>query len=357
MRKTSCLAGVLLFALVTTDVAAQGFYAGKQLTVLVNYDAGGPTDIEARVFARHISRHIAGTPNVIVQNMGGAAGLVGTKYLGEVASRDGTMFGYLTGATQRYVTNPERFNVDFRTYEFITVIPSGRIHFMRTDVKPGIKAASDLVKAENLIVGGLGRDGPKDLAMRLTLDMLGVPYRYVTGYNSSAQAMLAMQRNEISYHADSPPIYVSKIEPMVKSGDLITTYYDPGYNGIEFSVPKQMKGLPILPFHELYKSIKGSMPSGILWEAYGSLLTVNGTMYRLIAMPPGVPQEAVAALRQAVLRLNDDKAYLDEAQKIMGEAPEYISSANLNEMVRNGLSIKPEIKAFMQDYVKRGDNR
>ncbi len=357
MRKTSCLAAVLLLASGPTDVAAQGFYAGNQLTVLVNYDTGGPTDIEARVFARHIGRHIAGNPNVIVQNMAGAAGLVGTKYLGEVAPRDGTMLGYLTAATQRYVTNPERFNVDFRTYEFIAVIPSGRIHFMRTDVKPGIGTATDLIKAENLVIGGLGRDGPKDLSMRLTLDMLGVPYRYVTGYNSSSHAMLAMQRNEISYHAESPPIYVTKIEPLVKSGDLITTYYDPGYNGVEFSVPKQMKGLPILPFHDFYKSIKGSMPSGILWEAYGSLLTVNGTMYRLIAMPPGAPPAAVAALRQAVLRLNDDRAYLDEAQKIMGEAPEYVSSASLNEMVRNGLSIKPEIKAFMQDYVKRGDNR
>ena len=38
--------------------------------------------------------------------------------------------------------------------------------------------------------------------MRLTLDMLGVPFKYVTGYNSSAQAMLALQRGEISYHAE-----------------------------------------------------------------------------------------------------------------------------------------------------------
>jgi len=357
MRQTSCLVAMLLLALAANDVAAQSFYAGKQLTVLVNYDTGGPTDVEARVFARHIGRHIRGNPNIIVQNMGGAAGLVGTKYLGEVAPRDGTMLGYLTAATQRYVTNPERFNVDFRTYEFIAVIPSGRIHFMRTDVKPGIRAATDLIKAENLVVGGLGRDGPKDLAMRLTLDMLGVPYRYVTGYNSSSHAMLAMQRNEISYHAESPPIYLTKIEPLVNSGDLITTYYDPGYNGVEFSVPKQMKGLRILPFHDFYRRIKGSMPSGILWDAYSSLLTVNGTMYRLIAMPPGAPKDAVVALRQAVLQLNEDKAYLDEAQKVMGEAPEYISNANLNQTVRNGLSIKPEIKVFLQDYVKRGDNR
>jgi tripartite-type tricarboxylate transporter receptor subunit TctC len=289
--------------------------------------------------------------------MGGAAGLVGAKYLGEVAAKDGQTIGYLTGATQRYVTTPERFAVDFRTYEFIAVVPSGRIHFMRTDVKPGIKTAADLLKAENLVVGGLGRDGPKDMSMRLTLDMLGVPFKYVTGYNSSAQAMLALQRGEISFHADSPPSYVSKVEPLVKSGVLLVPYYDPGYDGAEFSVPKQIRGFAMQPFQEYYKSVKGSMPSGELWEAYKALLTVNGTMYRLIAMPPGAPEAAVDALRDAVAHLNEDKAYLEEAHKAMGESPEYVTNANLNERVRRGLSIKPEVKAFMEAYVKKADNR
>src|SRR5262249_23196243 len=140
------------------------FYAGKQLTILVNYDAGGPTDLEARVLSRHIGRHIAGNPRISVQNMGGAGGLVGTKYLGEVAPRDGTMLGYFTGSSQRFIATPERFSVDFRSYEFVAVLPSGRIHFMRTDVRPGIKSAVDVVKGENTVVGGLQRDGPKDMA-------------------------------------------------------------------------------------------------------------------------------------------------------------------------------------------------
>ena len=193
--------------------------------------------------------------------------------------------------------------------------------------------------------------------MRLTLDILGVPYKYVTGYNASAQAMLALQRGEISYYADSPPVYLTKVEPQVKAGELVTSYFDPGFDGTTFSVPKQLKGLPILPFQELYMSLKGTMPSGPLWDAYRSLLLVNGTMYRLIAMPPGTPKEAVNALRQAVMQLNEDKAYIEEAQKTMGETPEYVSSPTLNEEVRQGLSIKPELKAFIEDYIKRGGER
>jgi len=30
------------------------FYAGKRLTVLINFAAGGPTDIEGRLFAKHL---------------------------------------------------------------------------------------------------------------------------------------------------------------------------------------------------------------------------------------------------------------------------------------------------------------
>jgi len=347
----------ILLTAMGSNAEAQNFYAGKQLTVLINYEAGGPTDIEARAFARHIGKHIPGNPSIIAQNMGGAAGLVGAKYLGEVAPRDGSILGYLTGSSQRFVSTPERFNVDFRTYEFVAAIPNGRIHFMRADVKPGMKTAADIVKAHDLVVGGLNRDGPKDLAMRLTLDILGVPYKYVTGYNSSAQAMLAMQRGEISYYADSPPVYLTKVEPQVKAGELVTTYFDPGFDGTTFSVPKQLKGLPILPFQELYVSLKGTMPSGPLWDVYRSLLLVNGTMYRLIAMPPGTPKEIVNLLRQAVLALNEDKAYVEEAQKTMGETPEYVSSPALNEDVRNGLSISPELKAFTEDYIKRGSER
>src|SRR6185295_774857 len=71
--------------------AEKPFYEGKTLTVLINYAAGGPTDVEGRLLARHLGRHIAGQPNVIVQNMSGAGGVIGTNYLGQVAKNDGLM--------------------------------------------------------------------------------------------------------------------------------------------------------------------------------------------------------------------------------------------------------------------------
>jgi tripartite-type tricarboxylate transporter receptor subunit TctC len=76
-------------------------------------------------------------------------------------------------------------------------------------------------------------------------------------------------------------------------------------------------------------------------------------MYRLVALPPGAPREAVDALRAAIVKLASDKAYLNEAIKLMGDVPEYVTGATLNEDVRKALSISPELKAFMEAYAKR----
>lgn len=62
-------------------VAQAPFYQGKNITFLINFAAGGPTDIEGRIVARHLAKHIPGNPAVIVQNMPGAGGVTGINFL------------------------------------------------------------------------------------------------------------------------------------------------------------------------------------------------------------------------------------------------------------------------------------
>ena len=73
------------------------FYQGKNVIFIINFSAGGPTDIEGRIVARHLAKHIPGNPTVIPQNMAGAGGVTGMNFLGEVAKRDGLTLGYFTG--------------------------------------------------------------------------------------------------------------------------------------------------------------------------------------------------------------------------------------------------------------------
>ena len=326
-------------------------YKGKRLTVLVNFAAGGPTDIEGRLFAKHIVKHIEGGPSIIVQNMDGAGGLVGNSYLGEIAPKDGTIVGYFTGAAWLYATEPNKHRVDFRTYEFVAYQPGTTVYYVRTDVAPGLKEATDIVKAQGLVTGGLSADSSKDLLIRLTLDMLGVPFNTsVTGYRSNQNARLALQQGEINFFAESPPGYRSVVEPsLVKNGQVIPLYYDPGWNGESIGVPKQIEGLSILPFQELYRKIKGSEPSGKLWDVYLSSLTINAAMQRLVVLPPGSPRAAVDALRAAVLRLNDDPAFAQEAMSALGYVPSYEAGPQTNRQVRTALAVSPEIRSFVLD--------
>jgi tripartite-type tricarboxylate transporter receptor subunit TctC len=89
MRHFAVLA--LIAALNATPVAAQDFYRGKTVTILAGFSPGGGFDLNARVLARHIGRHIPGNPTVVVQNMAGAGSLTAVHYLDLSAPKDGTV--------------------------------------------------------------------------------------------------------------------------------------------------------------------------------------------------------------------------------------------------------------------------
>jgi hypothetical protein len=156
--------------------------------------------MEGRLFAKYLVKHIEGEPSIIVQNMDGAGGLVGASYLGEVAPKDGTYIGYLSGTSWLYVSEPERWRVDFRSYEFVAHQPGTTV--LRTDVQPGMRKPADIIKAKGLIAGGLSIDTSKDLRLRLGLDLLGVPFRY----SSAARSTCSRNRRRAIARSSSVPL-------------------------------------------------------------------------------------------------------------------------------------------------------
>jgi tripartite-type tricarboxylate transporter receptor subunit TctC len=334
--------------------ADEPFYRGKRLTLLINFAPGGPTDIEGRLLARHIVKYIDGNPLIVVQNKDGASGMVGAAYLGEIGPKDGTMFGYLTGTSWNSVIDPAAFRVDFRTYDFIGTQPGNAVYYMRSDTPPGMTVPADLMKAQGLVVGGLGADSSKDLLERLTFDMLGLQYRYVTGYRSSNTARLALQNGEINVHSESTPGYFGVVEPsLVKTGKVMPVWYDANYDGKTFSPAKVMEHTAIPTFPEFYQKVKGGMPQGPLWEAYKTNLLVDASMLRMVAMPPDSPPAAIAVLRKALAGLNDDKDYAADALKAIQFVPHYEISPDLDDVVRRRLNISPEMRSFIGDYMKK----
>jgi tripartite-type tricarboxylate transporter receptor subunit TctC len=338
--------------------AREPYYKGKRLTVLINFAAGGPTDIEGRLFAKHLAKHIDGVPQVISQNMDGAGGVVGAQFLGEVAPKDGTVMGYLSGTSWIYVSEPERWRVDFKAYEFVAYQPGTTVHFVRTDVAPGMRTPADIVKAQGLIAGGLSIDTSKDLRMRLGLDMLGVPFKYVTGYRSSPPARLALQRGEINMFSESPPSYRAVVVPsLVDNGQAIPVWWDDIHEGDNPEPQKQMEGLSVPTLPQLHRQIKGTKPSGPLWDAYKTLFEINSTLQRLIVLPPGAPRAAYDALSRAIDRLNNDKDFAAEAMKVIQFVPEYPTAPDMSAKIRAMLYTSPEMRKFVNDYMRNVPKR
>lgn len=346
---------VVMLAGFPQAVWASDFYQGKRLTLLINFAAGGPTDMEGRLLARHLGKHIPGNPTIIVQNMDGGGGAIGTNYLGEIAPKDGTVLGYLTGPAWRYVSVREKARVDFLSYNVIAYQPGTSVYYVRTDTAPGLKSGADILKAENLVMGGLAADSSKDLLERLTMDMLGVKYRMVTGYPGNSGARLALQRGEINMFVESPPAYRSVIEPgLVAKGEVIPLFYDPGWNGTQYSSPNQVRGLDMPPFPEFYEKVKGQKPSGKHWDIYRHILAINGAMQRMVVFPPDVPEAARTAVRHAIQQFESDKEFAKDAELSLGFVPDYVASEGVQAEVSRAISVPADDKAWIADYIAAG---
>jgi hypothetical protein len=219
-------------------------------------------------------------------------------------------------------------------------------------------APADILNAQGLIAGGLSIDTSKDLRLRLGLDMLGVPFQYVTGYRSSAPARLAFQRGEINMFSESPPSYRAAVIPtLVDTGQAIGVWWDDVAADGNPPPQKQMEGLSMPTLPQLYRQVKGKNPSGPLWEAYKTLFEVNSTLQRVLALPPGAPRAAYDALSRAIERLNDDQEFAAEAMKVIQFVPEYPVGEGMNERIRAMLTAPPEMIRFITDYTKNVPKR
>ena len=250
MRWSRALSALLLISAASDAGAQEPYYKGKRPTVLINFAAGGPTDIEGRLFAKHLAKHLDGHPTIIVQNMDGAGGVVGATYLGEVAPKDGTYLGYLSGTSWVYVSEPERWRVDFKSYEFVAYQPGTTVHFVRTDVEPGMKEPADIVKAKGLIAGGLSIDTSKDLRLRLGLDMLGVPYQHVNGYRRARRRGSRCNVARDQHVFESPPSHIGpwSIRATGEDTGQAMVWHDEVDTGDPPAPQKQMEGLTIPSF-------------------------------------------------------------------------------------------------------------
>ena len=331
--------------------AERPFYQGKTINMVINFAAGGPADIEGRIVARHLGKHIPGQPAIVPQNMPGAGGVTGINYMGEVAKPDGQTMSHFTGPYNHYQMRTPTLRVDLLKLPFISSIHGLTVCYIRSDVPPGIKKPTDIVKAERFRAGGLSYDSNKDLRFRLAFDILGVKYDYVTGYNSSNDARLAVQRNEIQYHDESIPGYRGAAEPQLVKTGIVTPLY---YHDL-ISPDGTMRSSPDFPelssFTQVFTQIFGKPPSGIKYDTLRAANLASGNLNRVALLPPGSPPEAVTTLRQAFAALSRDEEFIAEAKKVMRFHPRFETGEDGEKLRQKVLTASPEIVDFIRQFI------
>jgi tripartite-type tricarboxylate transporter receptor subunit TctC len=80
-------------------------------------------------------------------------------------------------------------------------------------------------------------------------------------------------------------------------------------------------------------------------------------MLRLVALPPGAPRGAYDALSKAVGKLADDKEFADESMKVMEFVPEYETAPDMNQQIRSMLVASPEMRHYINDYMRNVPKR
>lgn len=327
------------------------FYRGKTLTVLINFAAGGPTDIEGRLVARFIGKYLPGQPTVVVQNMPGAGGVTGANYLGEISKPDGLTLGYFTSQFFNVLTADPNLRVDLAKLGYIASIEGVAVAYIRKDVPPGIQQPRDIVKAKNFKAGGLSLNSAKDVRFRLQLDLLGIPHQYVTGYNSNSDARLAVERNEIQFFTEGTPGYRSQVQPrMVKEGVVLPVYADELVTADgEFKSSAEVTDIP--SFSQLYHQIFGKLGSGALWE---TLKTINLThaMQRVANVAPNTPPEAIAALRQGFSQMLKDTEFIQEFKRVTRSDPHFQVGGEAEKLISKLVQAPPEVKSTIRKYTE-----
>ena len=203
MAKSACLFAVLtalpVVALAVAPAAAQSvadFYRGKTLTMVVGTSPGGDYDLRLRMVARHIGRHIPGSPTVVVNNRPGGGGLVVANWLANVAPKDGSVVVAITqNLPVHQATGAAGVKFDVREFNWIgnTTDTPNVINSWHTT---GIRTINDVMTRE-LIVGATGTASGSFLYPYALNRLVGTKFKIVTGYPGGNDVNLAMERGEV----------------------------------------------------------------------------------------------------------------------------------------------------------------
>ena len=297
------LLGFFAFGLCTGAALAQSpadFYKGQTVTIILSSAPGGGYDAVARTLALHLPKHIPGNPTVVVKNMAGAGGIVAANFLYNVAPKDGlTIGGLQNNVPFEPLFGTKEANFDPTKFNWLGT-PSQETAILTVwNTAPVDKW--EQAKTTELTMGSSGNNSTPSFYGRLLNEVLALKLKIIVGYESQTHAFLAMERGEINGY---PSVFYNSLmatkPTWLKEGKVKLLVQMAGEKQAE------IKDVPFLA-----DLITNEEDKKLVAAAVAPL-----TAGRPYLMPPGVPADRVAMLRDAFQKAATDPALLEEAAKL-----------------------------------------
>jgi hypothetical protein len=352
---------VLLFVLglgvpaIVPDSAQAQFYKGKTITMIVNYPAGGPTDLEGRIVALHLAAHIPGNPTIVVKNVGGAGGLIGSNQLGEAAP-NGESIGFFTLDIPGQLVATSAMRTRYSDFVLVAGVESPLVVYMRKDTPPGVNVASDLMKTRDFKALSLNAQNTNTLNQALALDLLGVKYLPIPAYRGLKEVETAILQNIGQMANSSLSGWSGSVEPTLGHVVIPLWQLSPRKNG---RYPRS-KALPNLQtFEEFHAAVLPGKPlaEDFKYEALRAVSDPQLAMFRVALMPPKTSGEAVAIMRTAFTEMWKNPAFLSDYSKVIKTEPILVTGAEGQEVLNGLASVRNEVKEFLVSYTNNMTNR
>ncbi len=310
------------------------FYRGKQVRIIVGFAAGGNSGLYGDVLGRHMGKHLPGSPTFVPQYMPGGGGLVAANHMALRAARDGTEIA-ITSRTAAFepLLGNKQAQFDARAFNWLG---SANIEnsVCIADVRQPVKTFDDVQKAE-LVIGGSGADAIDMIFPRAANRLLGARFKIVSGYNTSNDILLAMERREVHGFCGVGWAFLK-----MRKGELLAE------KKISILFQIALDKAPDLPDIPRVQDLAQTTDDRQVLEF---LLTPQG-MGRPFLAPPEVPRDRVTALRKAFADTLKDPDFLQDAAKT-GLDIQFVSGEEVDRLLERAYATPRELVERAKDLL------
>ena len=341
--KTIWILLALVLSLVTgADLSAQSpFYQGKTVSIIVGTKTGDVYDLYARLLAQHLPKYIPGNPNIIVQNMPGAASLIAANQVYNVAKPDGLTLGAIYPALYfDQVIGRTEVRFDWSKFSWIgSPVTSNHLLYMRADAP--YKTIGDILKASDPPkCGATGTTSTAYYVPKLLEEVIGTKFNVVTGYQAGQDIDLAVERGEVICRAFTITAFFAR-EPF-------HTWRNKGFVRVLMQTGRKRdpKLADVPTIYELMDQYKARESARRL----ATLVLAAGDFGRPYVLPPKTPADRVNIFREAFAKAIKDETVLADAVKRQLEIDPTFGE-ELEKLAKEVVGQPPEVVARMRQML------